>query len=84
MVLRVGLGWQHGQQYFRDRLDNRAYLVLIVEEHGGVAVVNHGTDHRAQLLRSLHDLGIETGCGQGGAEGATQLMRAEEIPCPDT
>jgi len=24
-------------------------------------VVNHGTDHRAQLLRSLHDLGVKTG-----------------------
>lgn len=24
-------------------------------------VVNHGTDHRAQLLRALNDLGIETG-----------------------
>ncbi|MBN1967505.1 MAG: DinB family protein [Anaerolineae bacterium] len=24
-------------------------------------VVNHGTDHRAQLLRQLHDLGVETG-----------------------
>ncbi|NJL04705.1 MAG: hypothetical protein HC911_07305, partial [Chloroflexaceae bacterium] len=24
-------------------------------------VINHGTDHRAQLLRLLHDLGIETG-----------------------
>jgi uncharacterized damage-inducible protein DinB len=23
-------------------------------------VVNHATDHRAQLLRSLHDLGVET------------------------
>jgi uncharacterized damage-inducible protein DinB len=23
-------------------------------------VVNHGTDHRAQLLRLLHDLGVET------------------------
>ena len=23
-------------------------------------VVNHGTDHRAQLLRSLNDLGVET------------------------
>ena len=24
-------------------------------------VVNHGTDHRAQLLRTLHDLGCKTG-----------------------
>ena len=23
-------------------------------------VVNHGTDHRAQLLRVLHDLGVQT------------------------
>ena len=22
--------------------------------------VNHGTDHRAQMLRSLHDLGVKT------------------------
>jgi uncharacterized damage-inducible protein DinB len=25
-----------------------------------VHVVNHGTDHRAQLLRLLNDLGVET------------------------
>jgi uncharacterized damage-inducible protein DinB len=25
-----------------------------------IHVVNHGTDHRAQLLRSLNDLGVET------------------------
>jgi uncharacterized damage-inducible protein DinB len=23
-------------------------------------VINHGTDHRAQILRLLHDLGIQT------------------------
>ena len=23
-------------------------------------VANHGTDHRAQILRLLHDLGVET------------------------
>jgi uncharacterized damage-inducible protein DinB len=23
-------------------------------------VANHGTDHRAQALRTLHDLGVET------------------------
>lgn len=25
-----------------------------------IHVINHATDHRAQILRSLHDLGIET------------------------
>lgn len=24
-------------------------------------VVNHGTDHRAQILRLLHDMGVRTG-----------------------
>lgn len=24
-------------------------------------VVNHGTDHRAQILRNLHDMGVKTG-----------------------
>lgn len=36
--------------------EDRALLAWQVLLH----VVNHGTDHRAQLLRSLHDLGLET------------------------
>jgi uncharacterized damage-inducible protein DinB len=36
--------------------EDRDLLVWQVLLH----VVNHGTDHRAQLLRSLHDLGLET------------------------
>jgi uncharacterized damage-inducible protein DinB len=36
--------------------EDRGLIVWQVLLH----VVNHGTDHRAQLLRSLNDLGIET------------------------
>ena len=36
--------------------EDRDLLVWQVLLH----VVNHGTDHRAQILRSLHDLGVET------------------------
>ncbi len=36
--------------------EDRNLLVWQVLLH----VVNHGTDHRAQLLRSFHDLGLET------------------------
>jgi uncharacterized damage-inducible protein DinB len=25
-----------------------------------IHVINHGTDHRAQILRILHDLGVKT------------------------
>lgn len=39
--------------------EDRDLLVWQVLLH----VVNHGTDHRAQLLRSLHDLGLQT-CSQ--------------------
>ena len=37
--------------------EDRDLLVWQVLLH----VVNHGTDHRAQILRSLHDMGLETG-----------------------
>jgi uncharacterized damage-inducible protein DinB len=36
--------------------EDRALIVWQVLLH----VVNHGTDHRAQLLRTLNDLGVET------------------------
>jgi uncharacterized damage-inducible protein DinB len=36
--------------------EDRDLLVWQVLLH----VVNHGTDHRSQILRSLHDLGVET------------------------
>ena len=36
--------------------EDRALIVWQVLLH----VVNHGTDHRAQLLRRLNDLGVET------------------------
>ncbi len=29
--------------------------------HALMQVINHGTDHRAQILRLLHDLGVKTG-----------------------
>jgi Uncharacterized protein conserved in bacteria len=37
--------------------EDKALLVWQVLLHG----VNHGTDHRAQLLRQLNDLGVKTG-----------------------
>lgn len=38
-------------------------------------VVNHGTDHRAQLLRQLHDLGVKT-------ESQDYVFYAYENPLP--
>lgn len=29
--------------------------------HALIQVINHGTDHRAQVLRLLHDMGVKTG-----------------------
>lgn len=37
--------------------EDKALVVWQVLLH----VINHGTDHRAQLLRVLHDLGVKTG-----------------------
>ena len=38
-------------------------------------LVNHGTDHRAQLLRCLHDAGIKT-------VSQDYIFYAYEVPCP--
>lgn len=46
-----------GMQPITEPEEDRGLCVWQVLLH----VVNHGTDHRAQLLRSLHDLGITTG-----------------------
>lgn len=64
--------WDHIEQTMRDYLDelrddmlfdkpftdeeDKDLIVWQVLLH----VVNHGTDHRAQLLRILHDLGVKT------------------------
>jgi len=64
--------WDNVEQKMRDYLDNleddmlsdkpfaddedKDFIVWQVLLH----VVNHGTDHRAQLLRSLNDLGLKT------------------------
>ncbi|MBU6333900.1 MAG: DinB family protein [Chloroflexi bacterium] len=44
------------QQPIREPAEDRGLFVWQVLIH----VINHGTDHRAQLLRRLHDLGVAT------------------------
>jgi uncharacterized damage-inducible protein DinB len=65
--------WDNVEQHMRDYLANLRDDMLFDkpfadEEDGNLIlwqvllhVVNHGTDHRAQLLRLLHDLGVKTG-----------------------
>lgn len=65
--------WDQVEQTMRDYLaalrDEMLFIRPIVFEEDKdlitwqvlLHVVNHGTDHRAQLLRLLHDLGVKTG-----------------------
>lgn len=65
--------WDNVEQNMRDYLANLRDDMLFTKPFPGGAdeilflwqvllhVANHGTDHRAQLLRLLHDLGVKTG-----------------------
>lgn len=63
--------WDDVEQRMRDWLaalrDDRLFDTPLDGEDAGLAVwqvllhvVNHGTDHRAQMLRMLYDLGVQT------------------------
>jgi uncharacterized damage-inducible protein DinB len=64
--------WDNVEQKMRDYLDNLEDDMLsdkpFVDDEDKdlivwqvlLHVVNHGTDHRAQLLRSLNDMGLKT------------------------
>jgi uncharacterized damage-inducible protein DinB len=63
--------WDHVEQKMRDYLTELRDDMLSTKPLGGedkdlrlwqvlLHVVNHGTDHRAQLLRLLNDLGVKT------------------------
>lgn len=64
--------WDEVEQMMRDYLANLRDDMLFEKPLQGedenlvmwqvlIHVVNHGTDHRAQLLRMLNDLGVKTG-----------------------
>lgn len=64
--------WDIVEQEMRDFLANLRDDMLFTKPLSGedenlilwqvlLHVVNHGTDHRAQMLRLLHDLGVKTG-----------------------
>lgn len=70
---KIRLQWDIVEQYMRDYLatlrDEMLFTKPIAEGEDKdlilwqilLHVCNHGTDHRAQLLRLLHDLGVKTG-----------------------
>lgn len=65
--------WDNVEQHMRDYLgrlrDEMLFEKPFADEEDGnlylwqvlIHVANHGTDHRAQLLRLLNDLGVKTG-----------------------
>ncbi len=68
---RIRAHWDHIEQTMRDYLANLRDDMLFTKPLDGedenlivwqvlLQVVNHGTDHRAQLLRQLNDLGVKT------------------------
>lgn len=68
---RLGAEWGRIERMMREYLQNLRDEQLMDQPLQGedkdlrvwqvlVQVVNHGTDHRAQVLRILHDLGVDT------------------------
>jgi ribosomal protein S18 acetylase RimI-like enzyme len=60
---------QHGQQYFRGLLDNRAYLILIAEEHGEVVGYLAGSTSEAGELRTVRSAELESMCVAPASRG---------------
>lgn len=60
---------QRGQQYFRVLLDNRAYLVLIAEEHGEVVGYLAGSTSEAGELRTVRSTELESMCVDPASRG---------------
>lgn len=53
---------QHGRQYFSGLLGNRAYLVLVAEDHGDVIGYLAGATSEAGELRTVRSAELESMC----------------------
>lgn len=77
---------QHGQQYFASLLDNRAYLVLVGEDHGHVIGYLAGSTSESGELRTVRSAELESMCvapawrgrGVGAALARVFLRWAQE------